>query len=317
MNQNLKKEQEQKAELQKEKAELVRQQEETEKYGQQLEEELKQLEQEKTEAETAGGETEEEEEPEQEEPEETKEKMVPGKMEGLQDIISSAVSGRISAGENWGVYVCRLSDGAEEHLGEGKMVAASLIKLYIMGAVYSDYDDITAANGKDKIDSLLHSMITVSDNDASNTLIQMLGNGDKEAGKSAINAYCNANGYADSSIGRMLLETNTDRENYTSVKDCTAFLKKVYKGEIAHASDMLSLLKQQERTGKIPAGVPSGVVTANKTGELSNVENDAAIILSETNPYILCVMSENLKAPAEARQTIINLSSNIYNQVNK
>lgn len=299
-------------ELQKEKTELAALQEKTEKQGKELQKEIEQLQQEKLKA------TEEEKEKttpkEEQKPEET---AAPQGIEGLKDIISSKISGRTATGENWGVSVCRLSDGAQEQVGEGKMVAASLIKLYIMGAVYADYDTVTAANGKDKVDGLLRSMITVSDNDASNALTKMLGKGDNEAGKAAVNTYCSANGYGDSSMGRMLLETNTDRENYTSPKDCAAFLKKVYKGELPHADAMLSLLKQQERTGKIPAGVPSGVATANKTGELANVENDAAIILSETNPYILCVMSEKLKDPAGARQTITGLSSEIYNQLNK
>ena len=90
------------------------------------------------------------------------------------------------------------------------------------------------------------------------------------------------------------------------------FLERIYKNSIPHAEEMLNLLKQQERTGKIPAGVPSGIETANKTGELSNVENDAAIVFAGEHPYILCVMSENLKDAATARQTIVNLSGDIY-----
>ena len=41
---------------------------------------------------------------------------------------------------------------------------------------------------------------------------------------------------------------------------------------------MYALLKQQQRTNKIPAAMPAGVHVANKTGELSNVENDAGIL---------------------------------------
>ena len=38
------------------------------------------------------------------------------------------------------------------------------------------------------------------------------------------------------------------------------------------------LLAAQTRRNKIPAQMPSGVSIANKTGELSDVENDAGII---------------------------------------
>lgn len=236
-------------------------------------------------------------------------------IEGLKERIQASISDRLNFGENWQVYVCRLSDDAREMIGEGRMTAASLIKLYIMGAVYENYDEMISRNGKDNIDSLLRSMITVSDNNAANTLTEMLGQGDAAAGRAVVNSYCMRNGYEDSSMDRMLLETDTDRENYTSAEDCGIFLERIYNGEVLFGEDMMSLLKQQERVEKIPAGVPAGVEVANKTGELGAVENDAAIVFMEGNPYILCVMSENVAEPSSARQAIINISSDVYNSM--
>ena len=66
---------------------------------------------------------------------------------------------------------------------------------------------------------------------------------------------------------------------------------------------------------KIPAGLPDGVTVANKTGELDRVENDAAVVLTENSPYILCVMSENLGDTASARQAIVSISSEVYNYI--
>ena len=56
-------------------------------------------------------------------------------------------------------------------------------------------------------------------------------------------------------------------------------------------------------------------MVANKTGELDRVENDAAIVFKDNNPYILCVMSENVNDAAAARQTIVNISSGVYNNM--
>lgn len=236
-------------------------------------------------------------------------------LDGIQEIISNQTVSRIEKGEHWAVYVQDLESGIEKCSGQSKMQAASLIKLYIMGAVYENYEKLTTAVGKGKIDALLHSMITVSDNEAANTLTKLLGNQDAKAGREVVNTYCSSQEYKDSSMGRMLLESNENGDNYTSVKDCGLFLERVYKNSIPHADEMLNLLKQQERTGKIPAGVPSGVETANKTGELSNVENDAAIVFAGEHPYILCVMSENINDAAGAREVIINLSSGIYERI--
>jgi beta-lactamase class A len=80
---------------------------------------------------------------------------------------------------------------------------------------------------------------------------------------------------------------------------------------------MMNLLKQQERRGKIPAGVPEGVIVANKTGELDYVENDAAVVFRDNCPYILCVMSENVENASVARQTIVNISSDVYSSIVK
>lgn len=235
--------------------------------------------------------------------------------EGIESVMQSVLDNHTLAGEEWGVYVraCDGSEGVAIH--DAQMQAASLIKLYIMGAVYEQYETITANNGKDAVDNLLHSMITVSDNEASNSLTKMLGNGDGAAGRAVVNDYCARNGYANSNMGRMLLEQNPSGDNYTSVADCGKFLANVYNGSLPYADSMLSLLKQQERTGKIPAGIPSGVVTANKTGELENVENDAAIIFAEGQPYILCIMSGQLAGPQNARDTIVALSSEVYQTI--
>lgn len=84
------------------------------------------------------------------------------------------------------------------------------------------------------------------------------------------------------------------------------------------SADMLALLKAQTRTGKIPSGVPSGVETANKTGELSAgdglgvVENDIAIIFDKEHPYVLCVLSNNIQNNSSAQETIKKISADVY-----
>ena len=71
-------------------------------------------------------------------------------------------------------------------------------------------------------------------------------------------------------------------------------------------------MNQQQRRSKIPAGLPTGVTVGNKTGELSNVENDAAIVYSAGGTYVLCVMSENLSDTYQAQQFIARTSSVVY-----
>ena len=75
---------------------------------------------------------------------------------------------------------------------------------------------------------------------------------------------------------------------------------------------ILEDLRNQQRTSKIPAGVPKEVKTGNKTGELDNVDNDAAIIWAPDCTYILCIMSSDTGGRiAEIRK----LSSIVYDAI--
>lgn len=227
----------------------------------------------------------------------------------------------------WSVYVCNLMKGSEGTIGGGQMQAASLIKLFIMGTVYENYDALSQLHGKDSLDGYLRSMITVSDNDAANTLVNWLGSGDDTNGMTMVNDFCKAHGYTETSMGRLLLQSNENGDNYTSVQDCGRFLKEVYEinagtavnATLAHADSMYYLLKLQERTNKIPAKLPEGVHTANKTGELSNVENDAGIIFDTAKgiDLVVCFMSENLTDAAAAQASIAENARLIYGYYNE
>lgn len=239
--------------------------------------------------------------------------------EALQTLLNQ-IQGQIPADNgSWSVFVSDLINETEGSINDQTMQAASLIKLYIMGAIYENYDQIIGQYGKDSVDSNLHSMITVSDNDAANTLTTYLGGGNSSAGMQAVNSFCQEHGYTQTHMGRMLLASNDQDDNYTSVNDCGHFLIEVYKEEessYAHASDMYALLKAQTRQNKIPAMLPDGVKTANKTGELDNVENDAGIIYDAANDLVIVFMSQNLSSAGNAQNTIASLSRTIYDYYN-
>lgn len=220
-----------------------------------------------------------------------------------------------SGNGSWSAYVCDLEKNTEGSINEHKMQAASLIKLYIMGAVYEDYDSLAAQYGQNSLDDSLRAMITVSDNDAANTLTGYLGAGDSMAGMGAVNEYCSENGYTNTHMGRLLLQSNENDDNYTSAADCGHFLKKVYDGWMEgdeKCSAMFELLAAQERKNKIPAQMPDGVSVANKTGELADVENDAGIIYYSEHDLVIVFMSENLSEAGSAQSTIAGLSRRIY-----
>lgn len=241
------------------------------------------------------------------------------KMDALVTQVQSQLPG---SNGSWSVYICDLSGGSEATINDSPMQAASLIKLFIMGAVYENYDSLSQQYGSATLDSYLTPMITVSDNDAANSLVSCLGSGDSTTGMQKVNSFCQSHGYTNTSMGRLLLASNEFGDNYTSAYDCGKFLKEIYQicsgttqtPSLLHAEEMYSLLKQQQRTNKIPAALPEGVSVANKTGELSNVENDAGILYNAQggNDLVIVFLSQNLSSPGEAQNTIAQLSRSIY-----
>ena len=242
--------------------------------------------------------------------------------EKINTLVTQVQSQLPGANGSWSVYICDLADGSEATINDSPMQAASLIKLFIMGAVYENYDSLSQQYGSATLDSYLTPMITVSDNDAANSLVSCLGSGDSTAGMQKVNSFCQSHGYTNTSMGRLLLASNEFGDNYTSAYDCGKFLKEIYQicsgttqtPSLLHAEEMYSLLKQQQRTNKIPAALPEGVSVANKTGELSDVENDAGILYNAQggNDLVIVFLSQNLSSPGEAQNTIAQLSRSIY-----
>lgn len=233
----------------------------------------------------------------------------------LTSMLNSMMEERTYTGDS-SIKVIDLVSKKEATIDSHSMQAASLIKLYIAGAVYEAIEN-NLITKSDNIDSLISVMIRQSDNDAANSLVTILGDSDVVLGMQRVNDYCQNHGFVDTHMGRLLLAPNDDDDNYTSVNDVTAFLMQVYEGKLSGSVDILSYMKAQERTAKLPAGIPSGVVTANKTGELTDVENDAMIVLAEDKPYVICVMTQYLSSAGEARTWITSLSTKVYDYIQK
>ena len=211
-------------------------------------------------------------------------------------------------GGKWSLYMKRLD--TNETIGihdDEKMIAASLIKLFVAGEFYTlcEAGELNVDNYSNQPDL----MISISDNGAANTLINA-------CSMDKINEFSRENGFNETELNRRMLEWN-GTENYTSARDCGRLLEEVLDGKYvseAASERILTALKNQDRKGKIPAGVPFEVETGNKTGELDNVDNDAAIIWSPNATYILVIMSSDTYGRINE---IRKLSSMVYGAINE
>ncbi len=240
-------------------------------------------------------------------------------MEKMEGVVQQLIA-RFGDGE-WAVYVKDLTRGGSFEINSHSMESASLIKLYIMGAVWQAVED-KALVMTPEIQELLTQMITVSDNESSNRLVEALSPSglSHPEGRTVVNGFAAANGFSETSQGRDLKDhrdVEPVEKNYTSVRDCGLFLEKVYRAQCVSpeaSGQMLELLKGQQRREKIPGGLPEGVVTANKTGEVSTMEHDVAIVYGPGRDYVLCVMSVGLVDTQAARQHIREISAAVYEE---
>lgn len=244
--------------------------------------------------------------------------------EGLDDLKAQISDYTNSLTGDWGVYVKNLNTNEFLTINEHEMYSASLIKLFVMAATYRAIDEGKLPQS-DEVNNLLTQMITVSDNNSSNKLCEMLGSGDMLAGFDIENentrsldcTYTIQNTDLQNNRADSVIEYRG--RNYTSPRDCGHILELIYKKELvneAFSEEMLNLLKNQERTHKIPYPLPDDVATANKTGEMTSTENDAAIIFSPACDYILCVMSNNVNSNDKAISSIQTISQTVYNYFN-
>jgi beta-lactamase class A len=81
----------------------------------------------------------------------------------------------------------------------------------------------------------------------------------------------------------------------------------------AACEDMQEILKRQKFREKISAGLPEGTIVANKTGDITNIDHDAAIVFPPPRrPYRLVVLTHNIADHKVAAQTVANISKLIW-----
>lgn len=205
----------------------------------------------------------------------------------------------------WGFYL--FGDDTGYSTESYAVPSASIIKVFIMEYAFSltEKGELSLADNIQgtPLETLIYNMITVSDNDATNILIS-------EFGMDNLNSYFKENGYIDTVVQRKMLDTaaqNAGLDNYTSLNDVMSFLKKLYAGKDSGIrADMLEIMKNQQVSTKIRRNFGSGTVIANKTGELSNVDNDIGIIFGENGDMAVAFLCSNLTDTASAKNAIAN-----------
>lgn len=104
--------------------------------------------------------------------------------------------------------------------------------------------------------------------------------------------------------------------NSATARDLATLLTTIEQGKAASPRSteaMRSILLAQELNDEIPAGLPPGTRVAHKTGQISGVLHDAAIVYpSGRAPYVLVVLTSGIPDEKVARALIVDLSRAVH-----
>jgi beta-lactamase class A len=151
-------------------------------------------------------------------------------------------------------------------------------------------------------------MITRSSNLATNLLVAQLG-------AAAIQATARSLG-ADSIVVLRGVEDQKayDRglNNTTTARDLVVLLAAIAQGRAATDSSttiMLDILSHQAFRGGIPSGVPAGTRVASKTGNLTGINHDAAVVFPPGRPpYVLVILTKGFPDQPSAERYMAGAS---------
>ncbi|MCX7695547.1 MAG: class A beta-lactamase-related serine hydrolase [Caloramator sp.] len=133
-------------------------------------------------------------------------------------------------------------------------------------------------------------MIVLSDNTATNVIIDLLG-------IDYINNYFKEVGLEKTILQRRMMDfymKNKGFDNYTTARDLGIVFEKIYKKEILNSyyCDLaIKILKEQKLKGGLDRYIGEKYKIAHKTGDLKKLEHDCGIIFKE-EPIVIVVLTE-------------------------
>jgi beta-lactamase class A len=162
---------------------------------------------------------------------------------------------------------------------------------------------------------LCEAMITVSSNLAANLLIERLG-------VENIRATVARLGATGMDVRRGVEDQKAFDQglnNTTTARGLAVLLQKLASGQAVSApadAEMVAILKRQKFNDAIPAGVPEGTPIAHKTGTITKIHHDAAIVYGP-RPYVLVLLVRGIQEQKESAALMAALSREVWNSLEK
>ena len=176
----------------------------------------------------------------------------------------------------------------------------------------SDTEVYKAAGRTMSLRALNEAMITVSSNFAANLLIERLG-------AKNVQQTVDRLGGAGVVVRRGVEDQKAfDKglNNTTTARGLATLLRKLAAGQAVGAkadAEMIEVLKRQKFNDGIPAGVPPGTPVAHKTGTITRIHHDAAIVYGP-RPYVLVILVRGIQEQKESAALMAAISREVWTE---
>ena len=175
--------------------------------------------------------------------------------------------------------------------------------------------DLYKAEGQTRtISQLAELMITVSSNLATNLLIEKLG-------VENIRATVHSLGADGMNVLRGVEDGKAFQKgmnNTTTARGLAVLMTAIADGKAVDKESsqrMVAILERQEFNEAIPAGLPAGTRVAHKTGDITKVHHDAAIVYAK-RPFVLVILVRGIAEDKEAYKLMAAITSDLYKATN-
>lgn len=174
----------------------------------------------------------------------------------------------------------------------------------------SETDLYKAAGETRTLRQLCEMMITVSSNLATNLLIEKLGVENIRATVHSLHAdgMNVLRGVEDSKAFAKGLNNTTTASGLFQLLDAIAHGEAV---DQESSRQMIEILERQKFNEGIPAGLPPGTRVAHKTGEITKIHHDAAIVFAP-RPFVLVVLVRGLADTKDSAALMVDITRLLY-----
>jgi len=149
-------------------------------------------------------------------------------------------------------------------------------------------------------------MVAVSDNSATNVLIDRVG-------MPNVNAMLDSLDLTHTRLRRKMMDLQAakeGRENVSTPREMMTLLDDIYHGKVLNKESTADFFKMlnTNKDSWIPRDLPAGLKIANKPGALEAVRNDSGVVFVDGRPYVICVMTSFLRNERDGEEAISKVS---------